>query len=774
MKNCFYEKHSNRIHGKPDRLRFLVWGMALCVSVFLAACSSKQGTVLKEDKEVNKEVNKNNSSDVVKEREWAYVPEVFVIGDRGADYERMQSVGDTVCYITRNGEAGDEVQSICQYALSDKTLTRVPIVWPMEGSCREVCAYVFCEDFSAWVIVNVYPADFSRLSRFLCKFDAEGAITSYRDVTEQLGSGISIQVMDTDSQGRIYVFTNEAGICLYGNDGDYQGSIAYGRENLYVRQTVNGADDKLYACVSEGENAEQCMLAEVDFEKKQLIEVIEDLPDINGLCVDSTGQYDLLLYDDISVYGYDFPAQKGGAGQAAEELFVWADSDVNGYFVRDLCLLEDGRYYVRVVDWMHDDTCVVLLEKTKAEDAPKRENLVLAAVNGGGDLAALAVRFNRGNSRWHLTVQNYDSLNDLYNAMLAKKPMDVIDLSGVDVEKLSRQGIFEDLNPYLEQSVIFDRSDFVDGILEAYTFDGTLVGIPQTFTMRTIMGEKAQIGNAAGLTLDGLFAAAGRRSQACPFDGPYEERITKEEMMQYLLMFNEDIFIDWDTGKCHFDSETFKSVLELVNHIPNSQGYGQEEVSLTDRIRNGDVLFGIVNINELKDVQRYRNRRGENAVCIGFPTIDGKGGTLLFGKNAFGIVAGSENKSGAWEFVESVLESENVDQMEPQDVASDYEFIFGLPVQKKIMNILVEYRLEEEREWAAKDHSYEFHPLTREEVDIVLNLLKEATPAFSVENDVIVQIINEEAPAYYSGQKSVDDVMQIIQNRVQVYVNETG
>ncbi len=770
------KKYNNRNHGEHNRLRFLVWGMVMCAAVCLAACSigaSNQDTVLKEDKEVNKEVNKSNPPDVVKEREWVYVPEVFVIGDRRADYERMQSVGDTVCYITRNGEAGDEVQSICQYALSDKALTRVPIVWPMEGSCREVCAYVFCEDFSAWVIVNVYPADFSRLSRFLCKFDAEGAITSYRDVTEQLGRGISIQVMDTDSQGRIYVFTNEAGICLYGNDGDYQGSIPYGWENLYVRQTVIGADDKLYACVSEGENSEKCMLAEVDFEKKQLIEVIEDLPDISGLCVDSTGQYDLLLYDDISVYGYDFPAQKGGAGQAAKELFVWADSDVNGYFVRDLCLLEDGRYYVRVVDWMHDDTCVVLLDKTKAEDAPKRENLVLAAVNGGSDLAALAVRFNRGNSRWHLTVQNYDSLTDLYNAMLAKKTMDVIDLSGVDVKKLSRQGIFEDLNPYLEQSEIFDRSDFLDGILEAYTFDGTLVGIPEGFMMRTLIGDQTQIGNKTGLTLEGLFAAAGRSPQACPFDGPYEERITKEEMMQYLVMCNEEIFIDWDTGKCHFDSETFKEVLELVNRIPDSQGYGQE-VSLSERIQNGEVLFAITDINELKDAQRRKREIGENAACIGFPTIDGKGGTLLFAKNAFGIVAGSENKSGAWEFIESVLTSENVEQMEPQDVAGDFRWILrGLPVQKKIMNMIVEYTLEEEREWAAKDHGYEFHPLTREEVDTVLDLLKEATPAFSAENDVVVQIINEEAPAYYSGQKSVDDVIRIIQNRVQIYVNET-
>ncbi len=38
--------------------------------------------------------------------------------------------------------------------------------------------------------------------------------------------------------------------------------------------------------------------------------------------------------------------------------------------------------------------------------------------------------------------------------------------------------------------------------------------------------------------------------------------------------------------------------------------------------------------------------------------------------------------------------------------------------------------------------------------------------------EIIIRIINEEAGAYYSGQKSVEDAAGLIQNRIQVYVNE--
>ena len=40
-------------------------------------------------------------------------------------------------------------------------------------------------------------------------------------------------------------------------------------------------------------------------------------------------------------------------------------------------------------------------------------------------------------------------------------------------------------------------------------------------------------------------------------------------------------------------------------------------------------------------------------------------------------------------------------------------------------------------------------------------------------SDDITNIINEEAAAYFSGQKSAEDVAKIIQSRMQVYLSET-
>lgn len=677
--------------------------LLVCLSVLLTACggdtTDSTGTPNKED--VQKEGNALNAKN---EQEWVYVPERIEIRDEKADYEGMNLIDDTVCYVSMNGEA-EEVKNVCRYSLSSRELVQAPIEWPMEGSHRDVVVYAFNPDCSVWLIVNVYPADFSQMKRFLCRFDAEGKSSFCQDVTEQLGSGVSMDYMAVDGQGRIGIFSNEyseqSGVWLYSADGSYCGTISYDlSENFQVRKAVRGEDGRLYACVSKGENPGHCTLAEVDFERQQLIGVIEDFPDVNGLNTGagvaenqteqsgaSDKQYDFLLYDNNYAYGYDFNEnnkKQGSSGGAAEELFLWMDSNINGYFVMDLRLLKDGRYYTVVEDWVSEDRSIVLLTKTRTEEAPKRENLVLATVNGESELVGMAMRFNRENYPWHLTVQNYDSLDDLY--------------------------------------------------------------------------------------------AVADNPKTVPFDG-----LTRDEMMQYIMMFNEETFIDWDTGACRFDSDTFRAVLELCGRFPDAakdsrqSAYEFEEVPLPDKIQEGEVLFAIADIIGLKTLQPYMGLFGENAACIGFPTREGNVGTLLFPSNAFGIAAVSEHKEGAWKFIESILTRE-------QNSFSNTWFGY-FPAMKADMNRIAEERIKEDAERVARGKEFgeyywsedffgKYHATTWDEVNDMLALVAEAIPAYQVEDDEIIKIIGEEAQAYYRGQKSAEAVAEIIQNRVRLYVRE--
>lgn len=753
-------------------MKKIVYCMAMGAVIFLAACG-KAGTAgennLSDENNPVGAVQKQEQNQV-SDREWVYVPEVFTVGEGYADYERMQPVGDTFFYVLQ-GDAALSGKSICRYSLTDQALESIPINWPEGGNDWDVGYRFFSQDQDLYMTANVYPASGS-MKRFLCRFDLEGNCLFSEDVTEQAGGNVSIHGLTVDSQRRLYIFLDNGEILLYTGDGDYHGSVSYSSSENQVPARIKGAcegaDSRFYICISQesinmaGENKEgtggiRCTLLEIDFDNARLLEMARNLPNINGVCggirweSDSDGQggdsgtgsdnqgngYDLLLYDDKAVYGYRFDTQKSDSGSVGEELFLWMDSDINGYCVKNLYLLEDGRLCATVEDWMNDDSVIVALKRTKAEQAPRREELVLVTVDGGSDLATMAVKFNRGNSRYHLTVKSYESLTDLYNAILTKKPMDLIDLSGINVQKLAARGLFEDLTPYVDQSELFDRSDFVDGILDVYTFENTLVGIPAEFMIRTVVGSKARLENKAGLTLEELFSIADRYPGAKAFDG-----MTKEDMMQYLMMFNEDDFIDWDTGICRFDSEDFKAVLEYVAQFPDSVTSGREEES--------EVLFAVEETTPYM-LWDYLKMFGEDAACVGFPTADGRGGHLLISSDAYAIAAVSEHKESAWDFIEDSLTHEKSELYA--------ELWLTYPALKKTLDERVEIAIARNR-------------LTWDDFNVALKLVPDATPFFAVEDDEIIKIINEEAFGYYSGQKGIDDVVSIIQNRVQLYVNE--
>ncbi len=184
-------------------------------------------------------------------------------------------------------------------------------------------------------------------------------------------------------------------------------------------------------------------------------------------------------------------------------------------------------------------------------------------------------------------------------------------------------------------------------------------------------------------------------------------------------------------------------------------------------------------MSRMTTFQLYEAMFCENAACVGFPTADGRGGTLLFADNAFGIFAGSGNKSGAWDFIESVLNRNNTDGMDNEEIY--YACYYGssqYPTMKKAVSAIVDYIMETDKTGQFGTMSYldgwrfTGHAVTWDEINAILDLIPDATPYFSVEDDEIIKIINEEAGAYYSGQKGIDDVISIIQNRVQLYVNE--
>ena len=74
--------------------------------------------------------------------------------------------------------------------------------------------------------------------------------------------------------------------------------------------------------------------------------------------------------------------------------------------------------------------------------------------------------------------------------------------------------------------------------------------------------------------------------------------------------------------------------------------------------------------------------------------------------------------------------------------------------------------------WGYDDFNIDIYAATQEEIDAVKAIIASAEKLSGSVNEDLSNIITEETEPFFKGQKSAKETADIIQNRVQIYVNE--
>lgn len=720
-------------------------------------------------------------------KEWAYVPEFISLDEEEFSFWDMKVLGDGLYYSSYywDEETGEGYSSVCQYSVEDKKGTPLSLNWPedvTEG--RGVNDFTIGGDGSIFVTNSVYDQEKQTSTLFVHKFDRDGNYVYGIQPKDPNGDEFWTQEMAADGQGRLYLYGNQ-NVYLYDEAGNSNGTLLLGTGETYVRRMAAGADGKVYVVYDTSDGTfSKTRMAEADFEGRGLGTSYENFPSsINTFTAGTEGN--LLINDGSKVYEYDMGTQE------KKELFDWLDCDINGSYVEAFGQLSDGRLLAMIRDWDAEQNEIALLSRVKASEVAQKENITVGTLSGGYQIRIFAVRFNKASDKYHVSVKeylNYDNMNEnsytdaissMINDITSSNCPDVIDLSGVNVSQLASKDAFEDLNAYLEKSSVLKRSDFMENVLGAYTYDDVLVSIPSSFTLETLGGHKSQIGDKKGWSLEEMIAYANENPDKELFD-----RVSKGELLQVLLLLNEGTFLNWETGECKFNSDQFKSLLEFVNRFPDEVDWAADAPVTPIRIQNGEVLLDQIHLYDFKSIQESLEMFKGDMVCIGYPTADGSGGHAFNSTTAYAIASKAKCKDGAWAFIESILAAEDGRRSSN-----------GFPTVRSKLDAMIEeaitpqYATDENGEpyldengnpiinnagggigWG--DWFYEYHLPTQEEVDMVLEVMESAKPVNYSGNDEVLKIILEDAEPFFKGQKSADEVVGIIQNRVAIYVNE--
>ena len=475
---------------------------------------------------------------------------------------------------------------------------------------------------------------------------------------------------------------------------------------------------------------------------------------------------DVLLCDTVGAYGYD-------VGSDASIPFVtYIDAGLDIERFQQVRQIDETHYAGTYYEGMD---CVLGLYSRM--EAPEDLQVIVLGVFNESDIPKDRILdFNRENDRYRITVKQYVSYSDELDAntqlnmdILAGNMPDILAIdSSIQLQNLISKGLLADVGELITKDSEFSDVEFMDNVFDALRVDGVLYQIVPSFAVDTLIAKQSIVGNRIGWN-------AQEFSQVLAAMPEGMEVVSEMSRQDYIAAYMDacaNEIVDYASGTCHFDSPEFKTALEFAATLPETaETYGEGEYWIDppgnmfdSRYIENKVLLQPVSITRIRDLcSRVNGALGEDGAYVGFPGDSKEGGVLRIFGTSFILSSQSEHLEEAWSFARYLL-------------TEDYQSGLldrggGLPTRRDVFEEDVEKAAEYEGFCFINDEYMNLPALTQEQLDRTVEFIQ-GVHHFTFDDVTVMNIIYEEAEDYFQGQKDVESVVDMIQNRVGLYLQE--
>lgn len=364
-----------------------------------------------------------------------------------------------------------------------------------------------------------------------------------------------------------------------------------------------------------------------------------------------------------------------------------------------------------------------------------------------GDLYDIITGYNDRSGEYKIVPVGYSGETEL-QLMITSGDVDLINWGesiltqgdGPDAQMYASKGYLLDLESEKLGNVV-QNAGFIENILaldkNAY---GGVYTLPLSFYGRTLVGKSEYVGTESGWTLEEMLDVAERM----PEDMVLYSNMTQSYFLELMLDCVINNFIDLNKKTADFSNENFYSLLRLCkNEFPGvrSENEGEEDALLyVTSLQAYAGMFGEMILE---------NEEKEGICPIGYPlceSTDGNGMNLVF-VNELSVAANTENAEGAADFLAYVFSAEI---QEGNMMCSPIQSVF---------------------ESVEESYVKQSESCTKEISEAAMEYVYHAS-SIAMRRSPISQIVLEEAEAYFSGDKTLEEVTALMESRAEIYLSE--
>lgn len=376
------------------------------------------------------------------------------------------------------------------------------------------------------------------------------------------------------------------------------------------------------------------------------------------------------------------------------------------------------------------------------------------------DLKTIIDAFNEQSDSYQVALRDYGFKNtyddgfDPLQIIASKEFPDLIfSTPNALVRVLNEKDCLTDLTPFLEKSENISPSDLVVPVVNACSDQGKIYALPRTFQMTSIAGRKSQMGEP-GWTVDEFLSWI----EAHP-DLESRMNLTKDAVYDMCVDAAIASCLEPEGREADFTSGDFSSFIVRIRDLNRSNELQKpdfEPAVAPDSWYIEEAGIGNLNRGAYAELEY-----GEECVFKGYPGKDGEP-VFYLDLTALSIFRTSDAQEGAYEFLEYYL-------LYQDEVLSGRMQNMGSPLYtlKGYLEKGVELTLKQEELFG------EPCAVTGEQVRKVLEMFPYAVLRQEKYGEIRT-IVDEEIKPFLAGQKEAEDVCEIIQSRVRVYLRENG
>ena len=641
--------------------------------------------------------------------------------------------------------------------------------------------------------------------------------------TDEDGNNLYVSSFFVDNSGNVYL-SDWQNVYIYDQDGNKKTTVDLGENGGDLCELKAGVVGVSYYKNDEAKPEESGrVFQEIDPATGKLTGDTVKLPDVAYSFFPGDDVYDIYYDYNGNIYGYKFDTD------TKDKVIDWIECDINSNNINSYSILPDGR--VIAFESSYDDQAqknnmqLIVMTRVDAASVVNKTVLTFACMYLDWNMRDAIVKFNRASNTHRIVVRDYSEYNtdDDYNAgiqklnteMLSGKLPDMIDINtyNMPVEQYAAKGFLTDLYELIDADADLSREDFVQPVLKALeSADGKLYQLPSTFAVSTAIALDKVAGDYDTWNLAAVKDAMTKLQDGASVFDVYR---TKTDILQTCISRNIDAFVDWENGSAHFDSDEFKALLEFANQFPETYDWenatDEENDSAQNRMNSGKQLMTDMYVSSFEGMLYQLTGYNGGVKFVGYPSEDGTSNHTFQIDGSIAISSTCADKTAAWNFMKQFL-------------TEDYQSgsnVWNFPINQKAFDqkmkdaMTEEYQTDENgnvvkdengnpiripkmtyyttdagggvafaatTETAAstvviggsgvnEDGSISIYAMTQEQADQILDLINATTAVYGYDESIL-NIISDEAAAYFAGEKSLDDTANMIQSRVNLYVAE--